>query len=187
MIVVGDPKQLPPTVIDKKCSELGYGISWLARTYNQMPKQVHLLNVQYRMDKSILNFPNKQFYNKQIMSGDSVVGREPYVSKPNIFVDTKGNGREEKNQFSWKNEYEAVVIKSILNTNEDIVKLQSCSPQARTIIISPYRAQVCLISDQFKKVRGVDVTTVDSVQGNEADIVILSTVRTKRPGFVDDG
>ncbi|KAL7547115.1 hypothetical protein ACHAWF_010426 [Thalassiosira exigua] len=34
--------------------------------------------------------------------------------------------------------------------------------------------------------RGVEVATVDRFQGQEADIVILSTGRTKNPGFVDD-
>lgn len=186
MIVVGDPKQLPPTVIDQKVSSLGYGVSWLARTYNQIPSQIHLLNVQYRMDVKILEFPNKQFYSRRIMSGDNVMGREPYVESPIAFIDTKGRGREEKDDFSWINQYEAVVIKSLLNTDEDIIKIRSSPPTTRTIIISPYRAQVSLLAEQLKKVKGVEVTTVDSVQGSEADIVILSTVRTKSPGFVDD-
>lgn len=186
MIVVGDPKQLPPTVINQTCSKMGYGVSWLERTYYEMPKQVHLLNIQYRMDISILEFPNRRFYNRQIMSGDNVVGREPHVENPIMFVGTEGRGREERKQFSWINIYEAVVIKSLLNTDNDIVTLRNSSPNCRTIIISPYRAQVQLLADYVKKVRGVEVTTVDSVQGSEADIVILSTVRAKQPGFVDD-
>jgi len=138
------------------------------------------------MDKAILEFPNGCFYDKQIMSGDNVVGREPYVSNPIQLIDTKGRGREEKNQFSWKNEYEAVVVKSLLNTDEDIIKLREALPHTRVIVITPYRAQVCLLTEQLKKTRGVEVATVDSFQGQEGDIVIISTVRTKQPGFVDD-
>lgn len=186
MIVVGDPKQLPPTVIDQEVPSLGYGISWLSRTDSQMPKQIHLLNVQYRMDVRILEFPNKRFYSKRIMSGDNVFGREPYVAKPIMFIDARGRGREEKDQFSWKNDYEAVVIKSLLNSDEDIMTLRSASCNTRIIVIAPYRAQVRLLTEQLKKVKGVKVTTIDSVQGSEADIVILSTVRTRSPGFVDD-
>lgn len=186
MIVVGDPKQLPSTVLSQTCSQLGYGVSWLARTYNQMPSKVHMLNVQYRMDKTILDFPNSQFYSKQIMSGDNVFGREPFVSKPNLFVDTTGRGREAKNQSSWMNEYEAVVIKSLIHTDDDIVKLRSSPSNTRTLIITPYRAQASHLTDQLKKLKGIEVSTVDSVQGQEADIVIISTVRTDRVGFSDD-
>ena len=184
--MVGDPKQLPPCVIDQRCSKFGYGISWLKRTYDHQPGKVHLLDTQYRMDKAILAFPNRQFYRSQIRSGDNVIGREPYVSKTIQFVDTNGRGREEKNEFSWQNEYEAVVVKSLLNTDEDIIKLREYSPDTRIIIITPYRAQVALLTRQLKKTRGVEVATVDSFQGQEADIVILSTVRVKYPGFVDD-
>jgi hypothetical protein len=77
------------------------------------------------------------------------------------------------------------VVKSILHKDADISMLRE-SQDTRTIIITPYRAQVCLLSEQFKGVRGVEVATVDSFQGQEADIVILSTVRTKHLGFVDD-
>jgi superfamily I DNA and/or RNA helicase len=82
----------------------GYGISWLKRVFDQFPHKVHLLDTQYRMDRAILDFPNKKFYNRRINSGDNVVGREPHVSTPIQFIDTKGRGREEKHQFSWKNE-----------------------------------------------------------------------------------
>lgn len=198
-------------MIDQRCSERGYGISWLKRVSPHhiqffmcikfmshfllefiisdadfLPEKVHLLNTQYRMDKAILEFPNARFYKKQVMSGDNVVGREPYVVNPIQFIDTKGRGREEKSQFSWKNEYEAVVVKSLLNTDEDIIKLRGCSPHTRIIIITPYRAQVCILTEQLKKVTGVEISTVDSFQGQEADIVILSTVRAMHPGFVDD-
>ena len=79
-----------------------------------------------------------------------------------------------------------MVIQSLLHRDEDIMRLRSSSPDTRIIIITPYRAQVDLLSKHLKKDHTVEVTTVDSVQGSEADIVILSTVRTKKPGFIDD-
>jgi len=51
-------------------------------------------------------------------------------------------------------------------------------------IITPYSSQCALIRRMVPD--HTDVNTVDSYQGREADIVIISTVRSKRLGFTDD-
>lgn len=93
MVVVGDPKPLPSTVIDPACQSAGYGVSWLAKIQNLFPQKVHVLSVQYRMDPLILEFPNAQFYKGRINSACSVLGRKR-ADRPFRFVDTGGHGRE---------------------------------------------------------------------------------------------
>ena len=127
-------------MIDRNCSKLGYGVSWLARTYNRMPEQVHMLNVQYRMDKTILDFPNKRFYRNQIMSGDNVVGREPFVAHPVLFVDTQRRGREEKNQYSWINHYGKLNIIAYLPFAHIFTKILSI-----TDLQKPWSSNHCCI------------------------------------------
>jgi hypothetical protein len=189
IIIMGDPKQLPATVIDPECKAAGYGESWLGNVFRLLPENVHLLNTQYRMDPQILAFPNKEFYSGRILSGNNVYSRSPLVGKPFLFVDTKRRGREEKDGFSWMNTYELTVIKSLIFTDEDIVRvLKDSLDMVRIIIITPYKSQAKLLREKIPKSRQyqLEVATVDSFQGQEADIVIMSTVRTHRTGFVDD-
>jgi superfamily I DNA and/or RNA helicase len=191
-VVLGDPYQLPSTVINETCKASGYGESFLSHVMQYQPKKVHLLNTQYRMDPSILQFSNDAFYEGGILSDGSVYNREPSVDVPFKFIDTSGAGIEESEGSSWLNEYEGVVVRYLLQNDTDIGRLLENGSGSRIIIISPYSAQVNLLKNMVrrkrKSLRGcdIDVATVDSFQGQEADIVIVSMVRTKSVGFVGD-
>ena len=189
IVVVGDPMQLPSTVIDPLNQRAGYGESWMGQVHKHYHSTVHLLNIQYRMDPAILLFPNRHFYSDQIRSGGNVYGRLPFVENPFQFIDTEKTGSQEKVGFSWRNSYEAAVIKSMIKTDSDIKRIRAADNNARIIIITPYLAQTELLKSNFENVKGlgrVDVATVDSFQGQEGDIVIISTVRTKGVGFLDN-
>ncbi|KAL7557642.1 hypothetical protein ACA910_001246 [Epithemia clementina (nom. ined.)] len=189
VVVMGDPKQLASTVIDRNCQALRYGSSWLESVFQRAPDKVHLLDTQYRMDPRILEFPNKRFYESRIICGEEVFSREPSVSVPFMFVDTAGGGHEEMCGFSWQNIFEVTVIKSILMEDQDIKSLLKNTHDKRVLIITPYRAQVQLLRKEIKLPYPghiLEVNTVDSFQGQEGDIVILATVRTHKRGFTDD-
>ena len=186
IVVVGDPKQLGATVIDRTCKKEGFGESWLDKMSTLYPQQIHLLDTQYRLDPEILRFPNHRFYRNRIKSGDNVHDRSPKVEHPFRLVDTSGRGREERQDYSWKNAYEAAMIKNILKTDNDVKNLLASDPFARIIIITPYRAQEQLLRETLDPSINIEVSTVDSFQGQEGDIVVISTVRTKHVGFVDD-
>eukprot|EP00977_Amphora_coffeiformis_P013898 scaffold3784_cov174-Amphora_coffeaeformis.AAC.3 len=189
IVLLGDPHQLPATVISQECQEAGYGESFLSHVLEFYPDKVHMLNHQYRSDPCILHLYNNLFYGGRIQSDSTVHGRKPGVSLPLKFVDTSGMGNETRSRHSWVNDYELVAVSSMLANDPDIQLLLEKSESApRVIIISPYSAQV----EQFKKMLekfnsiNLEVGTVDGFQGQEADIVILSTVRTRAVGFVDD-
>lgn len=192
IVVVGDPMQLPATVIDQGCVKAGYGRSWLQNIHHMYPERIHLLDTQYRMDPQILEFPNQLFYNGRIKSGESVKSRQPLVSSPVGFVDTAKQGAiEEKERFSWRNTQEASTIRAVIRQDRDIQSLLEHRDAPRIVVITPYCAQADLLKTELQKVKvlaSLDwaVSTVDSFQGQEADIVIISTVRSRRIGFVDD-
>jgi hypothetical protein len=141
IVVMGDPEQLPPTVIDTFCKKTGFGRSWLGNVQQAMPTAIHLLNTQYRMDPKILAFPNCSFYGGHIQSGESVMARAPAVEHPFRFVDSRGRGAEEREKYSWRNAYEAVMIKTLLRKDSDIRKLLARDPSARVVIITPYQGE----------------------------------------------
>lgn len=189
IVIVGDPQQLPATVVHQGCQEAGYGESFLSHLLEYRPNKVHLLNTQYRIDPKILQFSNESFYDNRIVSAKSVHNRLPLLETPFLFVDTMGIAEETKQRFSSINLHEALVIKSILRNDKDIIRLQESCTSIRTIVITPYLAQAQLLRKELKKItslRAWDVATVDSFQGQEGDIVIVSTVRTKSVGFTDD-
>lgn len=188
IIVVGDPQQLPATVIDPRIQRAGYGKSWMSHIAEVCPQKIHLLDTQYRMDPEILKFPNASFYSGRILSGENVFGRRPFVEFPFRFIDTAKCGQEEKDKHSFKNSYESAVIKSLLKSDSDILRVRNSDPHCRIIVITPYKAQVDLLESMLSDTKGlgsVSIATVDSFQGQEAPIVILSTVRTESAGFVD--
>ena len=68
-IMVGDPKQLPPTVLSQEAQRLEYDQSLFVRMFNAAPERVHLLSIQYRMHPDISLFPSTAFYDKQLVDG----------------------------------------------------------------------------------------------------------------------
>src|SRR5688572_24180471 len=52
-ILVGDPKQLPPTVLSQSAAKFGYDQSLFVRMQQNHPQSVHLLDTQYRMHPEI--------------------------------------------------------------------------------------------------------------------------------------
>lgn len=85
--------------------------------------------------------------------------------------------------------FEAQAVKRILLGDSDVLTVRREVEKATTIIITPYRAQVALITkllDREKALTNIKIDTVDSFQGQEADIVVFSAVRTESEGFVND-
>jgi regulator of nonsense transcripts 1 len=61
LVMVGDPKQLPPTVKCREAERLGLGLSMFDRL-QAMGLPPLLLDVQYRMHPALCEFPSAQFY-----------------------------------------------------------------------------------------------------------------------------
>jgi hypothetical protein len=192
VVVMGDPKQLRPTVISMACAENGFGDSFLGQLYKKDPQSLHLLDTQYRMDPIIIRFPNIQFYRGRIKNGENVHSRQPMVEHPFLFEDTARKGQEMKIGFSWRNQYEVSVINVMLRSDSDIRRLLKAGlgGETKVIIITPYRSQMALLQEQIQLPKGskarIIINTVDAFQGQEGDVVILSTVRTRGSGFVDN-
>ncbi|KTG37561.1 hypothetical protein cypCar_00011137 [Cyprinus carpio] len=72
VILVGDPNQLPPTVVSQKAKEFGFDQSFMARLCksvcqsNPQLSPILLLSEQYRMHPEISEFPSKYIYNRAL-------------------------------------------------------------------------------------------------------------------------
>lgn len=183
-ILAGDHKQLPPTIISTKAGELENTLfEALIRKY---PHKSQLLNVQYRMNKLLMKFPNSEFYNNSLKSDTSVdsinikdiIGSN-YNEEALLFMDTsqieKNHENHLKDSKSIINKVEAEIAVSVAQDYMTAgVKEEDIG------IISPYADQVKIIQENTP----VEVKTVDGFQGREKEIIIISTVRSNEHGNI---
>ena len=198
-IMVGDPNQLPPTVLSQKASSYNYEQSLFVRMQKNFKESVYLLDVQYRMHPQISKFPSKEFYNSRLKDGPdmAVLNKRPWhdieAYSPYRFFNIKGQQiRNDKTQ-SLSNKIECRIILEIV---EDLYRRFSNVDWSNRIgIISPYKEQVRLLKRTFIDRYGslitkqVDFNTVDGFQGQEKDIILFSCVRAETHtgvGFLAD-
>ena len=165
------------------------------------------LITQYRMDPIIGNLVSECFYDGLLTNGrpsrDSAFARELPIelqSSPVVWFDTSSvpmRGREDRQGESMiYNLDEAAAIASLLrklfsNTNNLIAHKDRNTNEPIVGVICMYRGQIRKITELIKKDKllmehrdNIKVDSVDSYQGKENQIVILSTVRSMWPGFL---
>ena len=194
VILVGDTRQLPPTVTSLKLKD-SVGISPMARLESIHVGQI-TLKEQYRMPAALLEHPSKYFYNGLVTCAK--VGGKPDESPPKgfpwpshhplAFIQT-GNDSEVSHNFGGKtNPTEADVVKSVVSNLIAGGEIES----KNIAVITPYSKQVQLIRSELSANRDgqdIRVGTVDSFQGQETDVVVISAVRSnlmKELGFLRD-
>ncbi len=202
VIMAGDHKQLPPTILSKKAEDMGLKRTLFERWVRMYDPEVKgMLSVQYRMNEKIMRFPSERFYGGELAAAPEVAdhlislkerdGMKEELKRaidprePLVFLDTKGSFKEEspEGSTSKRNEGEAQKAKELALSFLE----RGISPE-EIGIISPYDDQVGLLNDLLRGT-GVEIKTVDGFQGREKDIVILSFVRSnkgKKIGFLKD-
>ncbi|KAG0597404.1 hypothetical protein M758_UG335400 [Ceratodon purpureus] len=198
VFMVGDPLQLPATVLSKEAVAHGYGMSMFKR-FQKAGYPVQMLKTQYRMNPEIREFPSKEFYEGALEDGADVervtkrAWHEHRCFGPYTFFDIDGEESQPPGSGSWVNKDE---VEFVLVLYRHLVALYPELKGSPTVaVISPYKLQVKLLRQRFTEVLGketarlVDINTVDGFQGREKDIAIFSCVRAtegKSIGFVSD-
>jgi hypothetical protein len=202
LVLVGDQHQLPPTIsclyakehIEMSLMErLFKSFSNLRIRMKKKYKNVTstLLNQQYRMHPKIALYSNEYIYNNKLIHDLSVYHRKsPYDEKVMIFdVPNK-----ERNLTNNNTQYSTSLdnIAEVNATIKIINVLQSCEGSLfpDISIICFYRKQVNLMRSEIYKqnfIGKIRIDTVDSFQGQESDIVIVSFTRSEGLAkFIDD-
>ncbi|KVH98564.1 helicase sen1 [Cynara cardunculus var. scolymus] len=198
-VLVGDPQQLPATVISKAAGTLLYSRSLFER-FQQAGCPTMLLSVQYRMHPQIREFPSRYFYQGRLTDSESVMNladevyyKDPLL-RPYIFYDiTHGRESHRGGSVSYQNIHEAQFCLRLYQHLQKSVKSLGIA-KVSVGIITPYKLQLKCIQREFEEVlkseEGKDlyVNTVDAFQGQERDVIIMSCVRASNHGvgFVAD-
>eukprot|EP00933_Yihiella_yeosuensis_P040838 TRINITY_DN35247_c0_g1_i1.p1 TRINITY_DN35247_c0_g1~~TRINITY_DN35247_c0_g1_i1.p1 ORF type:complete len:882 (+),score=191.44 TRINITY_DN35247_c0_g1_i1:356-2647(+) len=200
--LVGDHRQLPPTVSNVEVDVEGLGTSLFERLASH-GVEPFLLDTQYRMHPAIAAYPSVASYNGGLKSG--VRGelriapqgiQWPVPEAPVVFLPV--DSEEQAEGTSWINEPEVEAVEALLAS---ALAWDDC-PGSEIGIITPYAAQARLLRRRLgcpppgkRAPPGacgaalVEVSSVDGFQGREKDLIIVSTVRankTGKVGFVGD-
>ncbi|KAI3752033.1 hypothetical protein L2E82_23135 [Cichorium intybus] len=189
IVLAGDPVQLGPVIFSKDAESYGLGRSYMERLCeskfykNGNPNYVTKLVRNYRCHPKILSLPSELFYKSELISykeADTLYPLNwkdflPKAEFPVVFKGVQGVDEREGNNPSWFNRIEASeVVEVIMDLIERGVSGHDIG------VITPYRQQVVKISKALETFVGseIKVGTVESFQGQEREVIIISTVRS---------
>ncbi|KAJ1562083.1 hypothetical protein HK405_016075 [Cladochytrium tenue] len=215
--------QLFDTVIIDESSQAIEAESWmailkgkrvvLAGDNKQLPqfgaKISRMLEVQYRMNDTIMQFSSRRLYSNKLIADASVkdhllsdlpgVKSTEDTTAPLLFFDTSGAGLLEEREDDGP--AAGGTAASTLNPGEAHLVLEHVRTllaagvqPADVVVITPYSAQVRHIRLALQQTgdaasAAVEVGTVDAFQGSEREAVLLSLVRSNESreiGFLAD-
>ncbi|XP_009948782.1 PREDICTED: protein ZGRF1 [Leptosomus discolor] len=188
LVLVGDPKQLPPTIQgSESVHEKGLEQTLFDRLCLMGHKTI-LLRTQYRCHPAISAIANELFYEGNLIDGVSKKDRSPLLDwLPTLcFYSVNGVEQTERDN-SFYNMAEAHFAVKLIQS-----LLASGIEGSAVGVITLYKSQMCKIQNLLRgvhseafEVKAVQVSTVDAFQGAEKEIIVLSCVRTRQIGFID--
>ena len=198
-ILVGDPKQLPPTVLSREAARFQYEQSLFVRMQANHPEDVHLLDTQYRMHPEISAFPSNAFYDAKLLDGPGMADlrsrpwHQSSILGPYRFFDVQSTHQSAPRGRSLINIGEIDVALKLFDRL--ITDCKGYDFKGKLGIITPYKAQLLELRSRFAQRYGesvfstVEFNTTDAFQGRESEIIIFSCVRasySKGIGFLSD-
>lgn len=193
-ILVGDPKQLPPTVFSKEAARFQYEQSLFVRMQNNHPNDVHLLDTQYRMHPEISLFPSQTFYDGRLLDGDNMapLRQRPWHASmllgPYRFFDVQGQHQAAPKGHSLINIAEIdIALRLYKRLTSDYRDIDF---RGKIGIITPYKSQLRELKSRFSLqygagiVEDIEFNTTDAFQGRESEIIIFSCVRASPAGGI---
>ncbi|KAJ7396123.1 protein ZGRF1 [Pitangus sulphuratus] len=188
LVLVGDPKQLPPTIQgSESVHEQGLEQTLFDRLCLMGHKAI-LLRTQYRCHPALSAIANELFYGGNLIDGISEEDRAPLLDWLPTLCFYSVNGMEQiERDNSFSNMAEAHFAVKLIQA-----LIASGIEGAAIGVITLYKSQMYKIqsllsgvhSEAFE-VKPVQVSTVDAFQGAEKEIIVLSCVRTRQFGFID--
>jgi len=190
LVLVGDHKQLPATVISRTAKDHRYDSSLFKRLFNfseqlqfqQDQSSGVMLTTQYRMHPSIAAWPNQYFYSGCIEQG---VTHPKIILAPYTLIDS--NTTQTVLNGAICNMGEVSLVKETITS---VKKINGVHSKLNIGVITFYRWQKEKLSQMVagQNWTDVEVNTVDGFQGAEKDIIIISSVRSGNSvGFLTEG
>ena len=207
LVLAGDHKQLPPTILSDRAARDGFSVSLLERLVDLYGDPIkRQLDVQYRMHEKIMQFSSGHFYDGTLVAHESVkshlLSDLPGVvageltelqaldfSEPASFIDTAGTGWNEELEPDGQSKRNPSEGEFVLRKVRQLCEA-GVSP-GDIAVIAPYAAQVRWLRSNWERGdaggdgRGdLEIDTVDGFQGREKEAVVISCVRSNANGEI---
>ncbi|XP_050430864.1 regulator of nonsense transcripts 1 homolog [Adelges cooleyi] len=203
LVLIGDQCQLGPVIVSKKACKAGLNQSLFERLIRLGVRPARL-EIQYRMHPELSKFPSSYFYDGSLQNGVRADERSlpsnirfpwPNPDKPLMFYASTGAEELSPSGTSYLNRWEADYVERIA-----AAFLAGGLEPEQIGIITPYEGQRTYLAQTMmssnhkhplaasKYVR-VEIASVDSFQGREKDLIIVSCVRSNENqgvGFLND-
>ena len=186
LILIGDHQQLRPKTNDHILARNYHlNVSLFERLIkNGFPRVT--LQVQHRMRPEISALVSSHIYKNDLIDAPSTEEYPPVVGmKYNMFfIDHIQQETLDHDTTSPKNDFEAHFMARLCR----YLLQQNTYKEDQITVITPYTGQMYNLREKFKEMNmtSVKITPIDSYQGEENDIILLSLVRSEKPGFVKD-
>lgn len=180
-LFIGDHMQMPPLILATHREE------WVKKSlFEFLIKENNstMLNITYRMNKEINQFPSEKFYQGLLVPHDSCRNRQLLLkttpnklknaldpAMPCVFLELNHTNKK------MRSKEEAILVSAL------ITEAIKCGiPSEDIAVITPYRAQGRLIRNLLVRIYGPEndinqkiiVDTVERIQGQEKEMIIIS-------------
>lgn len=184
LVLAGDPKQLPPTVVSMDAKEAGLDVTLFERIEQLTGRgRTRMLETQFRMREPIVAFSNKRYYEGRIKTDPAAAAQEGLAGLPaSAFQHVTGRENERARNGSISNDFEVEAVADLVAQFGPKIREKGWT----MAVLTPYQAQRESIR---RRLPDIEVSTVDGAQGREWDVVLYSTVRSNpqhRLGFLED-
>lgn len=189
VVLAGDPQQLGPIVFSKDAENYGLATSFMERLfecqlYGALNENYATRLVRnYRCHPVILQLPSEMFYEGELIPckedktfTQTWVDMLPNKEFPLLFIGIQGCDEREGNNPSWFNRIEASKVVEIIR---DLIGNKGLKEEDIGVI-TPYRQQVLKIRTALESFdwANIKVGSVEQFQGQEREVIIISTVRS---------
>ena len=203
LVMAGDHCQLPPTVKSKEAARQGLEQTLMEKFLARSSEESRaMLEVQYRSHRDIMAFSSGWFYQGKLQPWEGVAeallpAPQEDATRPLVFIDTAGTGFEEvfhPESTGLSNPGELDLLRRHLRSW--LEQQGEISRPLQIAVISPYREQAERLKSALARMEKpfsgrvkIRCGTVDGFQGQEADLVYISLVRSNERseiGFLRD-
>ncbi|KAJ3561910.1 hypothetical protein NP233_g9904 [Leucocoprinus birnbaumii] len=195
IVLSGDPKQLGPIIRSSLSIQLGLELSYIERLMSRQAydisvgsgKSIVKLVKNFRSHEAILKFPNERFYGNDLEPcGDkraiNSYLNSPYLPNkkfPIIFHAVAGRDDREASSPSFFNIDEVSQAKAYIQQLKADRTFRTSDHDIG--IITPYHAQCLKMRTALRGVADeVKVGSVEEFQGQERNVILISTVRSSK-------
>ena len=184
LVMIGDHKQLRPKAHDHTIgTKYGLEFSMFERLIkNSFPHAT--LKHQHRMRPEISQLVRPHIY-PELYDHPSVCNYPPSlgIARSVYFISHVQKEQDTEDLRSPSNEHEASFLASLC-----YYLLKQGYKASEITVLTPYTGQIVCLKKHFgfSQINGVRIVPVDQYQGEENDIILLSLVRSEKPGFVKE-